>query len=518
MTAPMNARQTSSRRDEADPFLSGLSSGAAPGRRAIIDIGSNSVRLVVYAGPARTPFLLFNEKVAAGLGASLSATGAIDDAAMNRGIEAVARFACLAGAMDVAELRCIATAAVREASNGALFVRRAREEAGLEIEVFSGDDEARGAGFGVISSIPDADGIVADLGGGSLELARVRGRAVHETVSLPVGVLRLAAIRARGKGALAKFVADALRAAGWDEVERGLPIYLVGGSWRALAHLDMQLRQFPLPIIHQYHIPAERAPYLVRVTAQMGKTQLRKVPAISSSRAATLGQAAALLSVLVRQLDASDLVVSAYGLREGVLYERLNAEERALDPLLVGAAAEGGAQGRFAGHGALIDAWISGLFAQDPPEWARLRRAAALLGDVGWRANPDFRAERGLEVALHGNWVNIDGEGRAMLAQALYSNFGGGTAYAPGLLKLAASDRLHRAVQWGLAIRLAQRLSGGVGGPLEKTRLERQPEGLVLRFLPGWERLRGEAVGRRFRALAQAMDLPWRIDPASPQS
>lgn len=488
-----------------------LSSDAAPRRRGIVDIGSNSVRLVVYDGPARAPFLLFNEKVSAGLGASLSATGAIDAAAMTRGVDALVRFAALASAMGVEDMRCIATAAVREATNGPEFVTRVRAEAGLEIEVFSGADEGRTSGLGVISSIPDADGIVADLGGGSLELARVRGRKVHEVVSLPLGVLRLEAIRARGKGALAKFVDKALKAAGWGAVERGLPIYLVGGSWRALAHLDMQLCRFPLPIIHQYRFPAERAAYLVRVTAQMGKARLRKITAISATRAATLGQAAALLAVLVRELGSSELIVSAHGLREGLLYERLDETARALDPLLVGVEAEGEAQGRFSGHGALIDGWIAPLFAHEPPRLARIRRAACLLGDVGWRANPDFRAERGIEIALHGNWVNIDGEGRAMLAQALYSNFGG-SGFGPDLAALAGPEALQQAIRWGLAIRLAQRLSGGVAEPLRQARLMSGKDGLELRLAN--DRLKGETVFRRLKNLAQAMGLAWRVTVA----
>ncbi len=489
----------------------GPQSASLAKRRAVIDIGSNSVRLVVYDGPTRAPFLLFNEKVAAGLGAALSATGAIDDAAMERGIAALGRFSFLAREMDVAEVRCIATAAVREASNGATFVARARAEAGMDILVLSGEEEARIAGLGVISGIADADGIVADLGGGSLELARVKGGAVHEVVSLPLGVLRLEAIRAQGKTALAKYVAKALRAAGWNMAGRKLPLYLVGGSWRALAHLDMQLSQFPLPVIHQYRMSADRAAYLVRVTAQMGKATIKKIPAISSSRAATMGNASALLAVLVRALESSDLVVSAHGLREGLLYEVLSDEDKALDPLLVAAEAEGEAQGRFPGHGALIDGWISPLFPGEPPEWARLRRAACLLGDVAWRANPDFRAERGLEIALHGNWIGIDGAGRAMLGQALYSNFGGGAELVPEISGLASVDALQRGMQWGLAIRLAQRLSGGVAGPLENARITRNSGCIELRLNGAYACLRGETVNRRLKNLGQAMELDWQV-------
>lgn len=492
--------------------LSRPAPASAPRRRAIVDIGSNSVRLVVYDGPARAPFLLFNEKVTAGLGAALSSTGRIDDAAMQRGIDALVRFASLAAAMEVAEMHCIATAAVREAENGPDFVARARARAGMDVEVLSGEEEGRASGYGVIGAFMRADGIVADLGGGSLELARVRRGEVEKVVSLPLGVLRLTAIRGRGKSALSKYVAGALRKAGWNGTGRNLPIYLVGGSWRALAHLDMQLSHFPLPVIHHYRMEAARAAYLVRVTAQMGKARIKKIPAISSTRAATLGNASALLAVLVRELESSELIVSAHGLREGLLFERLEAEERALDPLLVAAEAEGEAQGRFAGHGALIDAWIAPLFRSDPPEWARLRRAACLLGDVAWRANPDFRAERGVEIALHGNWVGIDGYGRAMLAQALHSNFGGGAGLAPDLDRLADVGALTRAVQWGLAIRLAQRLSGGVAAPLECTGLSHAGDHIVLTLAASHAALQGETIDRRLKHLGQAMDAPWRID------
>lgn len=489
-----------------------LSLEEASRRRAIIDIGSNSVRLVVYDGPARAPFVQFNEKVTAGLGAGLSTSGRIDDAAMQRGIDALMRFSTLAGAMDVTELHCIATAAVRDAENGQEFIARARAEAGLDVELLSGEEEARASGCGVIGSMMDADGIVADLGGGSLELARVQKGDVRKVISLPLGVLRLPAIRDRGNGALAKHVAAAFGRTDWKEAGKGLPLYLVGGSWRALAHLDMQLSNFPLPVIHQYRMDAARAAYLVRVTAQMGRARLKKIPTISSARAATLGHASALLAVLVREVGSSELIISAHGLREGLLFDRLPAAERALDPLLVAAEAEGEAQGRFPGHGALIDAWITPLFQNDPPEWVRLRRAACLLGDVAWRANPDFRAERGVEFALHGNWVGIDGYGRAMLAQALHSNFGGGAGLAPGLDRLADGEALARAAQWGLAIRLAQRLSGGVAAPLERTSLSHAGEHILLTLDRSHAALRGETVDRRLKNLGQAMDLPWRIE------
>lgn len=481
----------------------------AHARTAIIDIGSNSVRLVIYDGPRRIPFILFNEKVMAGLGASLARTGAIEPEAMERGLRAIGRFAHLCRSMKVADIRCVATAAVRDATNGPDFIARAKDM-GLTVELLTGAQEAIGAAMGVLSGIPGADGIVGDLGGGSLELARVRDGAVEQTISLPLGVLRLPQIRAKGPRALERAVAKMLDKAGWA-AEPGLPFYMVGGSWRALARFDMQLTHFPLPVVHQYEMTAARAEQLTRIVSHVDKARLKQIPAMTGSRVPTLPDAAALLSVVVRQLKSSRLVVSAYGLREGLLYGALPPDIQRHDPLLVAAEAEGEAQARFRGHGDRIDRWIAPLFTDDDASGRRIRRAACLLADVSWRANPDFRAERGVEIALHSNWVGIDAAERAMLGQALSSHFGGGVAPLPALERIAMTDRLQRAILWGLAIRLAQRMSGGVEAPLAVSRLERHDDRIDLYLRAEDADLYGEAVERRLRHLAQAMGLKYRM-------
>jgi exopolyphosphatase/guanosine-5'-triphosphate,3'-diphosphate pyrophosphatase len=226
----------------------------------------------------------------------------------------------------------------------------------------------------------------------------------------------------------------------------------------------------------------------------------------------TLPDATALLACMVRQLKSSRLVTSSYGLREGLLYEQLPPELRADDPLLVAAEAEGRVQSRFPGHGDMIERWIAPLFLEDGSGWRRIRRAACLLADVGWRANPDFRAERGVEIALHGNWVGISAAERGMLAQALYSNFGGGTGGPPDIDRLAPREALNRAALWGLAIRLGQRLSGGVEGPLLMSRLELEGGVLTLHLKDADIDLYGEAVERRLKQLAQAMGVTHRME------
>lgn len=478
-----------------------------PARQGIIDIGSNSIRLVVYGGPPRIPATLFNEKVMAGLGRSLDATGAIPAPSIDAAVRALGRFKRLAEVMRIEQLRTVATAAVRDASNGGILLERAAE-LGLEVELLSGEQEAEAAAFGVLSAIPDADGIVGDLGGGSLELIRVKGGRVLDRASFPLGVLRIAGTRGT-RGALDKLVADQLARAPWLAAAKDLPLYLVGGSWRALARVDMALSGYPLPIVHEYVMAPSAVPRLARTIAESSRDELRLVPSLSGSRLAMLGEASAILAVLVRELRSRSLVVSAFGLREGLLFKSLPSELREQDPLIAACREEAEVQGRFPEHGELLDRWIAPLFPSGSD--ARLRLAACLLSDTGWRANPEFRAERAFESGAHGNWVGIDARGRVLLGQTLFTAFGGGPNSLGSLAPLAGEQDLRRAVRWGLAIRLGQRLSGGVAGPLRHSSLRVEGRQLCLELPAEERRLFGDAVDKRFRQLANDMGLEPRL-------
>ncbi|QIG80316.1 Ppx/GppA family phosphatase [Stakelama tenebrarum] len=473
-------------------------------RRAIIDIGSNSIRLVVYDGPPRLPAVLFNEKVMAGLGKSLGETGAIEESSLALARGALARFAMLAREMGVHDLRTVATAAVRDASNGKDLIKAAKA-VGLQVETLSGLEEAMASGMGVLSGIPDADGIVGDLGGGSLELVRVVAGAVTDRISFPLGVLRIQAIRAKGHGALDRKVAKMLRESGWLGRGEGLPFYLVGGSWRAVARLDMHLSKFPLPIVHQYVMEPERIARLGRTVSHVSKAKLKSVAGLSSGRIATLGDAQALLTSVLKHLKSTRSVVSAYGLREGLLFSTLSPEARREDPLIAAAREEGDRLGRFPGHGDLLNQWVEPLFDDETPDLRRLRHVSCLLADVGWRANPEFRAERGLDTALHGNWVAIDSTGRAVLAQALFTALGGGQQSPEPLPQLASPDLLRRAQLWGLAIRLGQRISGGAESALRRCSLKLGNARLAVKVAPEDAALYGDSVERRHKTLAEAL-------------
>jgi exopolyphosphatase/guanosine-5'-triphosphate,3'-diphosphate pyrophosphatase len=257
--------------------------------------------------------------------------------------------------------------------------------------------------------------------------------------------------------------------------------------------------------MHHYTMATDRPAELKRAIEDLARNDLKGPGSLSLVRLPTLPYANILLRRLVDELRPSELIVSSFGIREGLLYHDLSPRLRAVDPLLEAAHEAGRGLGRFDEHGALLDRWIAPIF-NDPPESARLRLAACLLADVAWQAHPEFRAERGVDMALHGNWVGIDGPGRVMVAQALFNNFGGSGSFSDHeVAALCSPDELRRASQWGLAMRLAQRLSGGVAISLEQSRLSLSDNCLRLELPPELEDLYGEVVERRLRALAGAM-------------
>ncbi len=495
----------------ADPAARTPANDTTPAISGVIDIGSNSVRLVVYRAGTRAPAMLFNEKVMAGLGGGVASGNSLDPAAMEVALAALARFALVARAMGVASPRAVATAATRQASNGAAFIARVHAETGLVVEIISGETEARASAYGVIACIPGADGIVGDLGGGSLELVRVRGGEPFARASVPVGSLKLVAARAEGGKALDTLIAGALDPVDWLRDGAGLPFYTVGGSWRALAHLDMALGNHPLPVIQQYTMDTAAPDRLAQALPGLAPKAVRAIPNLAKDRVPALPGAAALLAEVVRRSGASAIVTSSYGLREGLLYLDLPPQVRAQDPLLAAAAAEAERSGRFAPTGRILARWIAPLFADDLPTLVRIRDAAAILSDIGWSANPDFRAARAVDAALHGPWVGITLPERAILASALHACFGGDEADLTdgygGWRGLAHPIDLDRAKAWGLALRLGQRLGGGAAGPLERSRLERAGDQLRIALPADLLALMAPPLRRRLKALAEAMGL-----------
>ncbi len=482
-------------------------------RQAIVDIGSNSIRLVVFGGPPRAPAMLFNEKVMAGLGRGVVAGGKLDPASVALALKGLARFAALLRLMQPVKVRVVATAAVRDAGDGAKFIKAVRA-LGLPAELLAGDDEAVASGYGVIAGIPEARGLVADMGGGSLELVRVGDGAVLERISLPLGVINVGAVRAEGRGSLRRALHKAAKSLDWLGAVGGQPLYLVGGGWRALARVHMHRTGWPLPVLGQYRFSAEDTRWLKADARELGPVRLAALPGVSAARAAQLADASALLSALVTQVLPSEIVISAFGLREGLLYQQLGPVVRAHDPLVEGVRHAVGGQLQVAAYPEALLSWSDGAFPGEPPALRRLRHCACLIAGTGWASNPDFRAIAGEDMALHGNWTAVDAAGRAMMAQALHVGLGGNPDNPPPILaQLAPRDALAIARAWGFALRLAQRLAGGAPEALGKVPIQIAKDSALVLTVPREDiALIDAVVERRLARLALALDREARIE------
>ena len=476
-----------------------------PVRQGVIDIGSNTIRLVVYAGLPRAPMPIYNEKSRVALGSCLAGDGIIDEATMAKALAALGRFETLARSMKVDTLRVVATAATREAKNGHLLVEQAALM-GIRVDVLDGDTEATAAGLGVLSDNPHADGYVGDLGGGSLELIRVSNGVLGERISLPLGTLRHKALLGKNTKQIAQSIKEALDkdedGAGFD-IERGLPFYLIGGAWRCFSRLHMHVSDYPLTILSNYQMPPEAPMDLTLMVSD--PTALAQTKIVSSARAVALPGATALLSALVRLFEPERLVTSIYGLREGLLFDQLSASERQQDPLIAAARFEGERLARFPFHGDVLADWIAPVFADQSETDTRLCRAACLLADSVWNVNPEHRAEHALDLALDGSWPGVVASDRAVIAAALWTVHAGKRSLPDMLTKLASPGALAQAVIWGLAIRLAQRLDGGTGGALADSFINGDNDVLSLRLTRQSTRLRSNTLLRRLQALGEAL-------------
>jgi len=479
--------------------------GLAGGRFAVLDIGSNSVRLVVYDRLERAPVVLFNEKALCGLGRGIEASGRLDPAAMADALATVRRFAALARAMQVETLDAVATAAVRDAANGPAFVEELERECAIAVRVVSGQEEARLSALGVLSAIPAADGVMGDLGGGSLELVPVRGGAAGEGVTLPIGPLRLGAAK---PGKARDAVDAALAGVPWLGEAAGCELYIVGGAWRALGRVHMAREGYPLHVLHGYAVPAQEMESLALLVAGLGKESVKRIEGVPKERLEILPLAALTLARVLRSARPSRVVFSAYGLREGVIFDRLSPEARAEDPLIAAcrAAAERGA--RFPAHADELMAWMEPLFAGDDPADRRLRLAAALLSDVAWRVHPDYRAEHALADVLHGPYVGVSHRDRARLAMKLHARYTGGDGgpEAGRIRALIGLEAAAAARRVGLALRLAHTISGGAPGLLPELALRVEKGALVLEAAAGGAALLAPVVHRRLEQLAKSLD------------
>jgi exopolyphosphatase/guanosine-5'-triphosphate,3'-diphosphate pyrophosphatase len=481
----------------------------------VVDIGSNSVRLVVYEGAVRSPTPIFNEKVLCGLGREIASTGRLDEASVKRALEALRRFRAIARILGVRRIDAIATAACRDASNGPDFIVRGEAMLGTPIRLLTGQQEAELAAKGILMGFRAPDGFAGDLGGGSLELVDVAGNAMRQSTTLPLGGLRL--LDASG-GRLDRAIdlADAAIArVPWLDAGRGRNFYAVGGTWRAIARLHMEGTDYPLHVMHAYATPVKE---MIAFCDNIRRTRkLASMPGMSKiarPRREVLPAGALVLERLLRRLEPREVI---FGIREGLLYGQLAEAERQKDPLLSFCADYARLRSRSAEHAAELCGWTDALFRPPGPAESdddrRLRWAACLLSDISWRAHPDYRAEQSLILIAQSALAAIDHPGRVFLALASYFRHLGATRNDDAMdglsqrLRAIVSKRLYRRARIiGAAVRAAHMLSIGRPGIIGRTPLAYEGSRLVLRLPSTLAALDGERLRRRLATLGELLE------------
>lgn len=481
------------------------------GRIAVVDVGSNSLRLVVFERLGAALMPLLNEKVMCGLARGIARTGRLNRDGVELAYANVQRFVALGRALQVDHLAIIATAAVRDAKDGAKFAAELERRNGIEVRVIDGAEEARLSALGVLAGIPAADGVVADLGGGSVELVEIRGGngrpAIGAGVTLPLGPLRLGEL-ADNRRTIVDTIDRTIGDAPVLRAVTGRSLYLVGGAWRAIARLHMEQVRYPLHIIHQYAIGRAQADGFLDLVARLSRRSLEQITTINRKRLEVVPLAATILRRLIAAGRPERVLFSAYGLREGYAHGLLPTEHP-VDPLIAACAGMAEGHGRFRADGDRLQLWTAPLFPGLSAGSRRLHRAACWLSDQAWMEHPDYRAEHAFTRCLRMPVGAIDHAERVFIAAALHTRYGGA---ADDPIRLATAPLLDAPMTaesraLGLALRLAYTLCGGALDLLGDVRLVREGEALILELPESGSVLLGEAVERRLAALGRALNL-----------
>ena len=478
---------------------------------AVIDIGSNSVRLVVYESMSRSLVSVFNEKTLCGLGREVQSTGLLAPDAVAKALTSLKRFRALCKVQKVGRVHAIATAACRDATNGPDFIAKAERICGVKIEILSGPREAKLSALGVISGIHKPDGIVGDLGGGSLELIDVRGNSVRGGVTLPLGTLALQDLSHKSLKRAERIVRSELSDLTRLKAGRGRTFYAVGGTWRALARIHIIQSGYPLGVMHGYSVPAAYAlDFARRVRRLAAANMLANIEAVSDARRPLLTYAALVLEYIIRVAQPKTIVFSTFGVREGLLYSMLPEAERAMDGLLCGAQALNELLSRSARHAQELIGWTDRLVRvvrlRENDEDRRLRHAACLLSDIGWRVHPDHRGEQTLSLIVNGNFGSISHQGRAFVGLSVFFRYAGlSEQNEPPVViqELVTPAQLERARVLGAAFRVAHLISAARPGVLPATHFRSHGRKLMLVFEHKMVDIVADRVGSRFRQLAR---------------
>jgi exopolyphosphatase/guanosine-5'-triphosphate,3'-diphosphate pyrophosphatase len=493
---------------DADPTAQGRIQGAKP--VAVLDIGSNSVRLVVYERHARSLTPLYNEKSSCALGRGLAQTGRLAYENIDRALTAIQRFALVVRLMKAGEVHVLATSAVRDASNSDAFVNAVEATMNAPVQVLSGEQEAHFAALGVVAGIPDFTGIVGDLGGGSLELSAIADGRDARGETHELGVIRLQDDSGRSPAKAREVVRARLARSQLLSGKPGGQFCAIGGTWRSLAKMHQVLRDYPLHMVQHYSAKAGDIGRLcdeIVDACAAGKT-MPGADSVSSSRKELVPMGAAVLSEVLRAGKFDTVLFSALGVREGYLYGLLPEAEQQVDPLLQGAEEISILRSRSPAHAEdLIEFtadFLAAIHVSETPAEERLRRVACYLSDIGWRGHPDYRGEQSVDLVAYASLTGVDHAARAFLAETLAVRYMGlkHKSMSQSLMALAGPSANMKARLLGAIFRVAYPMSAAMPGVLPRTHFTLDGGRLRLHLPQDLAFLSGEHLEGRLDQLA----------------
>jgi len=493
---------------DADPTAQGRIKGAKP--VAVLDIGSNSVRLVVYERHARALTHLYNEKSACALGRGVAATSRLAEENIQRALTAIQRFALVTKLMKVGKVYVLATSAVRDASNSAGFVSAVEELMDTKVQVLSGAEEAHFAALGVLAGIPGFTGVVGDLGGGSLELSALNAGSDSLGETHELGVIRLQDDSGSSAVAAQTLARQRLKTSSIADSKGGGTFCAIGGTWRSLAKLHQVLRKYPLHMVQHYEVAAADILKLCEeIVAQYDKDRTYAgAENMSSGRRELVPYGAAVLSEVLKFGRYDKVLFSALGVREGYLYGLLSDKERHVDPLLQGAEEMSVLRSRSPAHATdLIDfsaEFLTAIGLRETADELRLRKVACYLADIGWRGHPDYRGQQSVDLIAYGSLTGVDHPGRAFLAEVLAVRYMGlkHKSQNQQLLALAGPSGSMKARLLGAVFRVAYPMSAAMPGVLPRASFSLSQATLRLHLPGDLAFLDGEHLQTRLDQLA----------------
>jgi exopolyphosphatase / guanosine-5'-triphosphate,3'-diphosphate pyrophosphatase len=480
-------------------------------KHAVIDVGSNSVRLVIYQINANSFVPIHNEKVLAGLGRGIDETGYLSPIGVELAIDALKRFKLLIDALDIKSYDAIATAAARDAVDGEKFVKYVNDEIGLELKIISGANEGRLSALGVKYGAPNSNGIMGDLGGSSLELVDLdnieSARESWHLGPLALGDMALSRNFLQNLQALNFKIHSELDASFVVKAQHIEEFHAVGGAWRNFAQIAMWKQNYPLQVLQNYEMNAEFAIEIANWIMLQPKKIIEKIPGISQRRADTLPYAALLLIEIIKATNCKKILISSYGLREGLLQERFGkyVDE---DPLISSAKTICSGKIEDIEFAKSLQEWINPILSIGQHNYFAERietlvYAAALLSNIGLGLHPDHRAFLTYQSILRAPYPAASHIDRVFLARTIARRYGAKLDEVNNYecASLLNGDLMALADIIGAAMRLGTNLTSNSAKILKQTALINENSVFALVLPQHLANLKSESVRKRLDQL-----------------